>query len=345
MKKILLLLLLPLIACNKKVSTTISIPAFDNERNINCISFGSCNNQTKTQDMWQYVLQNDPDLWIWLGDNIYGDTEDMDILSGKYQLQKTNPKYQSLLKHCPVIGIWDDHDYGVNDGGKEYPKKRESKKLMLDFLDVPKNAEVRKRREGAYQSYVYGPKDQEVKVILLDARYFRNNLVKDTAPGGVYTINPTGDILGEAQWEWLEKELKESTAKVHIIGSGIQIIPKEHAWEKWANFPLARKRFFDLIVKTKPENPLLISGDRHIAELSKYQPEGLDYPIYEMTASGLTHTWGTPRSEANQYRLGDMIYRRNFSILNINWENSEPQMTVEVKGLSNESFLMERLVY
>jgi alkaline phosphatase D len=347
MKKILPFLLISLFTCNQKVvnHSDITPASFDKEKVMSRIAFGSCNKHTSSQKMWQYVIQNNPDLWIWLGDIIYGDTEDMNVLAEKYNIQKSFPEYQALLKQCPVIGIWDDHDFGVNDGGKEYLMKMESKKVLLDFLDVPVDAAVRKRDEGAYQSYLIGPPGKQVKVILLDARYFRDQLIEDAAADRRYTINPTGDILGEAQWLWLEKELLESTAQVHIIGSGIQIIPEEHGWEKWANFPIARKRFFDLLIKTKPKNPLLISGDRHIAELSKYQPEGLTYPVYEMTSSGLTHTWAIARDEPNQYRVGEMIYQKNFSVLNINWENENPILTVEIKGLKNESFFKEVLKY
>lgn len=361
MQKILFLFLLPLLSCSPKLvkestvpvpnysSTEIisrSTPAFD-VSNMSTIAFGSCNDQARSQDMWQYVVANNPNLWIWLGDNIYADTEDMAVMTKKYNRQLSDKGYQSLMNTCPVIGIWDDHDYGINDAGIEYSKKVESKKLMLDFLGVPQNAEVRTNREGAYQSYVYGSKGKEVKVILLDARYFRSPLTPDDQEGRRYKANEegTGDVLGDEQWVWLEKELMESTAQVHIIGSGIQFIPEDHGWEKWANFPKERKRFFDLLAKTKPKNPLLISGDRHIAELSKYQPTGLNYPVYEMTASGLTHVWGIRRAEYNQHRVGEIVYDRNFALLHIDWSEKNPKLTVEVKGLNNQSFLKKTLDY
>jgi hypothetical protein len=34
-----------------------------------------------------------------------------------------------------VIGTWDDHDYGLNDAGKDFGRKFFTQKLMLDFLD------------------------------------------------------------------------------------------------------------------------------------------------------------------------------------------------------------------
>ena len=76
-------------------------------------------------------------------------------------------------------------------------------------------------------------------------------------------------MLGETQWLWLEKELRESDAALHIIGSSIQFVAEDHGYEKWANFPAARERFIQLLGRIKPTNTFIISGDRHIAEISK----------------------------------------------------------------------------
>ncbi|NJO02630.1 MAG: alkaline phosphatase family protein, partial [Bacteroidia bacterium] len=122
------------------------------ERTLNRISFGSCNRHNAPQPLWGPIVENNPDLWIWLGDNIYGDTEDMDTLKAKYDAQKSRPEYQALLKTTPVVGIWDDHDYGVNDGGREYSRRVESQQLMLNFLDVPGDAPQRSQM-GAYAAY------------------------------------------------------------------------------------------------------------------------------------------------------------------------------------------------
>ncbi|MCP3929564.1 MAG: alkaline phosphatase family protein [Bacteroidetes bacterium] len=306
------------------------------------IAFGSCNRQELPQIMWPYILENKPELWVWLGDNIYGDTEDMELMESKYRQAKFCEEYQEFRKECPVIGIWDDHDYGVNDGGKEFPKKEESKQLMLDFLDVPKSAKVRSY-PGAHQSYTFGKKGRKIKFILLDARWFRDSLKNNRGSYQRYFPNETGDVLGEAQWSWLEEELTKSDAQLHIIASGIQMIPEEQGFEKWANFPVARKRFFELLVKTKPEKTILFSGDRHIAEISKMEIEELDYPLYEITSSGLTHTWANAGDEPNQYRLGDLIVARNFGILHIDWLTDGPNAKVQIRGLENELFFEKEL--
>lgn len=302
------------------------------------IAFGSCNKPEKDDSMWKAIGQNDPDLFIWLGDIIYGDTDDMEVLRGKYRKLEELPAYREFAANTPITGVWDDHDYGQNDAGKNYSHKEQSEEILLDFLKVDSTTEVR-RHPGVYSSMTLGKAEQQVKVILLDGRYFRDSLVHSTAAGRRYEANPEGDMLGEQQWAWLEKELTDSQADVHIIGCGIQFIPEEHGWEKWANFPKARQRFFDLLSKTKVANPILISGDRHIAEVSKIALEGYQEPVYELTASGLTHTWSSVKEEANRYRVGQLIVQRNFGLINIEWSDGKnPDISLEVRGLGNELF-------
>ena len=291
--------------------------------------------------MWPFVLQNKPQLWIWLGDNIYGDTEDMSLMKQKYDLQKSNPDYKKLRSTCPVIGIWDDHDYGLNDGGKEYTKRAESQQRMLEFLDEPTGS-PRWKREGAYASYVYGEKDRQVKVILLDGRYFRDELKKQDK---AIVPNATGDVLGETQWEWLKKELTDSPAAIHLIGCGIQMLPEEHPFEKWANFPKARQRLLDLLQSTKPRGVLLLSGDRHIAEVSRIQLRDYPYPIYEVTSSGLTHSYSAVGSEPNRYRVGEVVTQLNFGLMEIDWKAKPLKVNVQIKGLNNTPLLSLPVVF
>jgi len=308
------------------------------------IAFGSCNNQSKSQEMWKHVVKNKPELWIWLGDNIYSDTQDPHVMAKKYTRLKNNINYRRLLACAMVVGTWDDHDFGKNDAGKEFPAKNHSKRLLLDFLDVPKKAPVR-NREGVYQSFTFGKIGQKVKVILLDSRYFRDDLTRAKSMHKKYGPNMNGKILGAEQWTWLEKELTDSDAQIHLICSGFQIIPEEHGFEKWANFPNERERLLQLLQKTNPNFPILLSGDRHMAEISKVEIEieEIEKPIYEITSSGLTHSWLVKKDEPNQYRVGELIIDKNFAVMKIDWSGSTPKVKVEVRGLGNELFLSENL--
>jgi alkaline phosphatase D len=332
--KNLLLILSILLFSTCQFQRTIE-PTISNDTLLETIAFGSCNKENSPQPLWQYIIENEPDLWVWTGDNVYGDTEDMQVLKQKYDLQKNNPEYQKLLNTCPVVGIWDDHDYGVNDGDKHYPKKDESKNLMFDFLEVATDNEAR-TRSGTYQAYSFGETNKMVKVILLDARYFRDELRKEGTPYH-YVPNDTGDVLGEAQWTWLENELSDKSINLTVIACGIQFLAKDHRFEKWANFPNARQRLFDLLEEKQPNATILLSGDRHIAEISKIKLDNLPYDLYDITSSGLTHSYEAVGNELNQLRVDNKLSgQKNFGLLKINWNTSPLKIKVEIRGLNNQ---------
>ena len=299
------------------------------------IAFGSCSKQYNPNQRWADILENDPDIWIWLGDNIYGDTHDMNFMAEKYAHQKADTGYQLLLKSVSnIIGTWDDHDYGINDGGRFYSKKKESKELFIDFLDIPEDNPIRDH-EGVYQSYDYNFGEHLLKIILLDTRYFRDTIERNFVTRA-YIPNQEGDVLGEEQWLWLDNELNESLADLILIGSSIQVIPEEQIYEKWANLPKARKRLFDLLEKYPEKRIIFLSGDRHIAEISEMSLDGLDYPLYDFTSSGLTHTWLRDDIEQNKYRISDFIIHLNFGLILIDWaEDKNHKITFQIKGEGN----------
>jgi alkaline phosphatase D len=298
------------------------------------IAFGSCNDQADAQPLWAPIRAADPDLWIWLGDNIYADTEDMAAMDSMYAVQKRQPGYRALRREARVIGTWDDHDYGANDSGRSYPKRDSSQALFLDFLDVPDD-HPRREREGVYSAHVFGPPGRRVKVLLLDTRYHRAPLTRDPNTNQRYYPNAEGDVLGEEQWAWLERELRTSDAQIHLIGTSIQAVSAQHPWEKWANFPRARQRLFDVLRRTGAPGVVLLSGDRHRAELSRHDG-ALDYPLHELTSSGLTHH-APARDEANRHRVGPLVAALNFGLLTIDWDADPVTLRLEVRGPDNEA--------
>jgi alkaline phosphatase D len=294
------------------------------------IAFGSCNRQDAEQPLWEGILAQDPDVWVWTGDNIYGDTEDMGVLAAKYAQQKKVSGYAALAKHCPILGTWDDHDFGVNDGGKEYPMREASQQLFLDFFDVPKT-EVRRQRAGVYSAQIFGEGDRQVKVISLDTRYHRDKIGTD------------GDVLGEEQWRWLEKTLRASTAKVHVIATSIQFVSREHKWETWGKFPRERQRMLTLLKDTGALGVVFISGDRHHAEISCQIDAGLGYPLYDVTASGMTHYTEKPFTEKNQYRVGRVFQGLNYGLMTLEWAEAGPVVDVAVVDLGNRAMRRARV--
>ena len=272
------------------------------------IAFGSCNQVHFAQPLWESILSLKSDMWIWLGDCVYADTENIGKMRALYDAQRAKPDYAALTRATRVVGTWDDHDFGINDGGRSYPKRAESQQAFLDFIDEPKES-PRRRQEGIYTSYTVGEGARSVKVILLDERYHRDE------PG------PDSDVLGEAQWSWLEDQLRQSTSSVHLVGSSTQIVSEEHPYEKWANFPRARKRLFELFASTKVPGVVVISGDRHMAELARVETAPLRYPLWEITSSGLTHSWEKATLEPNRHRIGKVLPALNFGLIEVDWGN------------------------
>lgn len=287
------------------------------------IAFGSCNKHDLPQPLWPKILESKPDLWLWTGDIIYGDTDDMTELRSFYDLQKAQPGYQSLLSEVPVIGIWDDHDYGWRDAGKEYAFRKPSQQILLDFLDEPLDT-ARRKQEGIYTSHTYGKGKKSVKLILLDGRYHRE-MPDDNA-----------DPLGAVQWDWLAKELSNSQAAINFIVSGIQVLPTQHIYEKWENFPQARQRLFRLIAKSKAPGVIFLSGDRHIAELSKLDKTPSGYPFYEITSSGMTHSFAELEKEPNDLRLGNFYNKLHYGLVVIDWESKPVTVDLQIRGLDNK---------
>src|SRR5688572_8076105 len=181
------------------------------------IAFASCASQEQPQPTWETVVSKSPDLFLFIGDNIYADTEDTAVMKSKYANLAAKPGYQKLLSTCKLLSVWDDHDYGENDGGASYPKKKESQQIFLDFFNVD-NSSPRRKRAGIYGAEVFGSGRKKVQVILLDTRYFKDVQVpnnesteskrqKNIVGWYLPTNDTTATILGKEQWDWLKDQL------------------------------------------------------------------------------------------------------------------------------------------
>jgi alkaline phosphatase D len=310
---------------------------------IHRIAFGSCGSQDQPQPVLDLAVSQKPDLFIWLGDNIYGDSEIPDTLDAKYKRLAAKQEFKNLEATCPMIGTWDDHDYGSNDAGRHYPLKLKSKELFLDFWKVPKE-DIRFQRDGIYTSYYYQSGEHTLQIIVLDLRTFRDDLKRyngeevDTVRFFYdldYLPYETTDstLLGETQWKWLEKQLTVP-ADLRIIASSSQFGITFNGYEAWANFPHEQKRFLELIKSTKANGVVFISGDVHYAEISKLTWPGI-YPVYDVTASGITSTWdfATP----NDNRIDGAVMENHFGLLEMDWEAAVPTLNMKIIDVSGKT--------
>lgn len=288
------------------------------------IAFGSCLRQWNPAPILDSVRALKPDLFIFAGDNVYSDNgpyryeEEPERISLAYMELAGKPGFDALRKSTRLLATWDDHDYGRNNAGAEYPWKQASKAAFMEFFAIADDAPLR-QHPGVYSDHYIGPADSRIHVVLLDTRSFRGPL-QDTPPdrqcpdGGLAAVTDTStSLLGEQQWAWLENRLREPAA-LRLIVSSIQVIPDRHCYEKWGNFPRERARLLEQVAGSGVRT-VFISGDRHLGEISRLPARPGTLPVYEVTASGLNAA-GAGRGEYNPYRVTpDNVRVDHFGVL------------------------------
>ena len=321
---------------------------------IDRIVFGSCNHQDKPQPIWTPILAEHPDLFIFLGDNVYADTTDPDKLRATYQRLADKPGFQQLRATTNIVATWDDHDYGKNDAGAELKGKASSREIMLDFWNEPKDSPRRTQPGGIYTAYLLGEPGKIVQVILLDTRWNRTPLVtvkdkeelrqREQANMGPYeqSLAAGATLLGQEQWAWLEQQLQVK-ADLRIIGSSIQVLSDFTGWESWSNFPRDRLQLIELLTKYQHEPIVLISGDTHWAELSEIRDGDLEWPLIELTSSGLTQEWAN--ISPNRHRLGKGFAKANYGVIDLDWTASPPAVSLSIKDSHNKVQIQQNVRY
>ena len=297
------------------------------------MGFGSCLTEKREQPIWSAIKEENLKEFFFMGDNVYGDNKEtgaLDDMKVAYALQKE--KLPKWLNNINVNAIWDDHDYGKNDGGKEYVFKTQSQTLFLNFWEVPEN-DPRRSRKGIYFSQVRDINNLKVNLIGLDTRYHRSALGQEDKPySAVEDLSKT--MLGKAQWDWLIAELSKKS-DLNIIVSSIQVIPTNHGFEKWGNFPHERDKLLKLIENSNTPT-IIISGDRHKAGLYKKGN------LIELTSSSLnkplpnyiSKIWDLISKETDAYLTGEMFYPENYGTVSF---NKNGKILIELKDINGEA--------
>jgi alkaline phosphatase D len=311
------------------------------------LAFGSCNRQTLPQPLWPLVAARAPDAWAWLGDIVYADhavfakiriPATLPEVAAAYSAQAAHAGYAAFAAALPVVGVWDDHDMGHNDGGGsvEEAYRVASKGLLLDFLGEAAGS-ARRARPGAHTSYFLLPSSPAAgtparmlsadratpgaplpplppgpyaHLILLDVRYSRDDFAPRPWAVPAASGSSRQDMLGEAQWQWLEEQLQLGAARpasFTIITSGVQVLPAGDApvTEGWVRHPASQARLLALLALHAPAlgRVIFLSGDVHFGELSELRAlpgvrsdssssGSAPPPLFELTSSGMTHSWG-----------------------------------------------------
>lgn len=319
-------------------------PALDISKPLTRIAFGSCNHQGRSQHMWSLVGAQNPDIYLAIGDNVYGDVgyqgeADLGSFINAYRQQASYPEFQALRSQVPMLATWDDHDFGPNDSGGAFAFKEWSEEIFESFW---RSNDAVKSRPGIYDSVIAGPEGQRVQIIMLDTRFFRSSLkalpYQDPRPPlGRYIANddPAATILGKAQWKWLSEQLAKP-AELRLVVTSIQVLTDAHGFEKWGNMPVERERLFTALKARNGGGFLMLSGDRHSGAIYSDTPASIGKPVWEFTSSSLNLAFvrdDASEREPDPKRTTPMITQENFGLVDIDWQAK----TLDMKLLDAEA--------
>ncbi len=322
------------------------------------IAFGSCAHQRKPQPIWATVAAARPDLFLFLGDNLYVDARDELTFRQRYAEFRNVQALQEFRQRTPHLAVWDDHDFGDDDVGADYQLKALSQQMFCDEWAEPVDS-PRRTRSGIYEAYRIDSAGRSVQILMLDLRFNRTPLRADPTQQkgygamvmqaklsgkpmtGWYLPNPDpqATLLGEEQWAWLAQRLAEP-ADLRIIGSSVQFAADGTGWEGWANFPQERERLTRLISAQRANGVVFVSGDMHYGELSSWPVKG-GYPLWDLTSSGLTEVWDIPTP--NRQRESGVVAETNFGLLEIMWADPGGSLTMSIVNSAGKTKLSKLL--
>ncbi len=268
---------------------------------------------------------------VWLGDEWY--TREVDYYSDwglwyRAQHDRSIPVLQNFLKAMPHYAMWDDHDYGPNDIGKNFILKNTSREIWKKYWCNPSYGE---NEQGIYTTLSWGDAD----VFLTDDRWWRSaDEMKDSING---FPNPEKEMLGAQQMEWLKNSLLYSKATFKIVAMGSQILNPISPYDKWKDCPVEYQEFMDFIKDNKINGIVFLTGDRHHSEIIKVERPDT-YALYDITVSPLTsgtHKFGKAE-ENNPYRVLGIDGKQNYGKFSFSGNRGERKLTVNYYGVKGE---------
>ena len=323
--------------------------ALDTSKALTRILVASCLDEEKAADSASLlsVAAESADLFLMIGDNVYGDRDGPAYVNNQPELNELRASYadlaaredfKALRARLPMMVAWDDHDYGANDAGREFPFRRLAERIHERFWGL--ESEDVGAYPGTYYARTFGPEGQRTQIIMLDTRFFRSALTptdewnKKGKERYIPSADPEQDMLGNDQWTWLENRLQDP-ADLRLIVSSIQVLPTDgHGFEAWATMPLEQQRLYRLVRETEARGVVFVSGDRHAGFLYK-DDAALPYPAHEVTASSLNVAFAETTAEMDRAQVGEGYPPENFGAIGIDW--TAGTVSLEIRSNTGET--------
>ncbi len=291
------------------------------------LAFGSCarHQLDAEQPVFRAITAAEPDVFFWLGDNIYADSASEWVFAEDYRRQRSIASTLPLMRSVPQLAIWDDHDFGLNNSDRTSPVRDASLAAFRNYWANPSYGLP--DGPGIYFQYAYGGVD----FFMLDGRYHR---APNTDPDG-----PEKSFLGKRQGEWLRESLLASRAPFKVLACGSGWSSEDGpTGDTWGAFITERNALFDFIRDNRIEGVFLISGDTHYGEVNAIPwSERGGYDFYDLVSSPLAQGTGTSFLDGEpELRIRLPYFRTvNFGLLDFAWE-PEPKLTFTLRDVRGD---------
>jgi alkaline phosphatase D len=291
------------------------------------VAFGSCarHQLDAEQPVFRAIAAAEPDVFFWLGDNIYADSASGWVFAEDYRRQRAIASALPLMRSVPQLAIWDDHDFGLNNSDRTSPVREASLAAFRNYWANPSYGLA--DDPGVYFQYAYGGVD----FFMLDGRYYR---APNQDPDG-----PGKTLLGARQGAWLRESLRASRAPFKVLACGSGWSSEDGpTGDTWAAFLTERNALFDFIRDERIEGVFLLSGDTHFGEINAIPwSERGGYDFYDLVSSPLAQGTGTSFLDGEpELRIRPPYFRTvNFGLLDFAWD-PEPKVTYTLRDVRGD---------
>lgn len=269
-------------------------------------------------EIFESIYEVDPDVFIWLGDNIYYREPDWSSRTGmihRWTHDRSIPELRGMLANIPNYGIWDDHDYGPNDIGRYFWHKEVATEVFSLFHGNPTAGLP--ETPGIFSYFAWG----DVHFYLTDNRTYRTVADLDPEPYGYHD-----QMFGKEQIDWLielmkwnrNQSISSYPCTFHVIAVGNQIIAPTGK-DSLRDFPQEWEYLFNRLADEELHNVIFISGDVHRSEVNTLTFK--DVQFWDITSSPLCAGPSSIITDPNPYRVdifqteSNQVNIRNFATL------------------------------
>jgi alkaline phosphatase D len=264
--------------------------------------------------------------------------ESFDLASyrARYAQYKSDPNLQAAHLVAPWIVTWDDHEV-ANDYGNDRDERLDPhflarraaayqafyEHMPIRLSALPEGA-LRYAHLRLYERYDWG---RLAQFHVLDDRQYRSyHACPHAGRGGSSSVTAScterireeRTLLGREQEAWLADGFAGSRARWNIIAQQTLMAQSTQLpldgpeggrfWtDGWDGYPAARQRLFDGILRHRPANPVVISGDVHsffAADLRRdfNRPVSAGNPVLATEFCGTSVTSNSrPQARTDQY--------------------------------------------